>query len=58
MAVQAIRHFRGDCVIHIGEWLGDTGDESFEIELAQVRGGVHCTFPQSFAVVNLVPWEP
>lgn len=33
MAVNCARFFQGECLIHIGEWQGDTGDRRFEKEL-------------------------
>ncbi|KAL1508271.1 hypothetical protein AB1Y20_004386 [Prymnesium parvum] len=35
MAALATHKFRGDTLVHIGEWAGDTGDTSFEVALAQ-----------------------
>lgn len=35
MAAQCLRHFSGQTLAHVGEWRGDTGDESFEAALAQ-----------------------
>ena len=34
MAVQAVRAFCGETIVHVGEWRGDTGDHHFESELA------------------------
>ncbi|KAK9904746.1 hypothetical protein WJX75_001738 [Coccomyxa subellipsoidea] len=33
MAADCLRSFRGQCVCVVGEWLGDTGDESFAAAL-------------------------
>lgn len=33
MAVNCARFFQGECIVHIGEWQGDTGDRRFEKEL-------------------------
>jgi hypothetical protein len=33
MALQSVRHFCGDVIAHVGEWLCDTGTLSFEREL-------------------------
>eukprot|EP00966_Prymnesium_polylepis_P195970 4541780-Prymnesium_polylepis.1 len=35
MAALAAQKFRGDTLVHIGEWAGDTAEPSFEAELAQ-----------------------
>ena len=35
MGAQAVRHFCGKTIAHVGEWRGDTGDASFETQLAQ-----------------------
>ena len=35
MALLAAQKFRGNTLLHVGEWAGDTGDAAFEAELAQ-----------------------
>jgi len=34
MAADCLAAFAGDVVVHVGEWLGDTGNAAFERALA------------------------
>ena len=36
MAAECLAAFCGDVLVHVGEWLGDTGSPAFEQAIAQL----------------------